>query len=106
MCIQSLLAGESVARYRVWDGMRGIDVLQSRPVDRERIGVRLSGGDAHRIAALDERAKAAARLLHESREEQLKGSAPGRRAAVPRQLAVGLNHADFAIAFAPKPYLI
>ena len=29
--IQSLLAGESIARYMVWDGMRAIDVLQSLP---------------------------------------------------------------------------
>ena len=28
--IQSLLAGESVAKYRIWDGIRGIDLLQSR----------------------------------------------------------------------------
>jgi hypothetical protein len=38
--VQSLLGGESLARYRVWDGMRGIDVLESvGEVDGERIGV-------------------------------------------------------------------
>ncbi|MCP5119100.1 MAG: hypothetical protein GY953_50510, partial [bacterium] len=38
--IQSLLAGESVARYRSRDGIRGIDLLASLPaVDTERIGI-------------------------------------------------------------------
>ena len=38
--IQSLLGGQSIARYMIWDGMRSIDVLQSLPfVDATRIGV-------------------------------------------------------------------
>ncbi|MBM3740755.1 MAG: acetylxylan esterase, partial [Acidobacteria bacterium] len=56
---QSLLGGESVARFRIWDGIRGIDYLQSLPeVDKERIGVTgCSGGGTLTtyIAALDDR---------------------------------------------------
>lgn len=55
--------GYSPAGVEAWNGIRGIDFLQSRPeVDPERIGVTgRSGGGAYSwwIAALDERVKAA-----------------------------------------------
>ena len=55
--------GYTPAGVEAWNGMRGIDYLQSRPeVDPERIGVTgRSGGGAYSwwIAALDERVKAA-----------------------------------------------
>lgn len=57
--IQSLLAGESIARLMIWDGMRGIDLLDSLPqVDARRIGVTgCSGGGTltSYIMALDDR---------------------------------------------------
>ncbi|HSB14467.1 MAG TPA: alpha/beta hydrolase family protein [Bryobacteraceae bacterium] len=109
---QSLLAGESVARYRIWDGMRGIDLLQSLPeVDPKRIGVSgCSGGGTLTayIAALDDRVQAAAPACYISAwEEQLEGTGPqDAEQQFPDQLRLGLNHGDFAIALAPKPYLI
>jgi cephalosporin-C deacetylase-like acetyl esterase len=109
---QSLLAGESVARYRIWDGMRGIDLLQSLPeVDPKRIGVSgCSGGGTLTayIAALDDRVQAAAPACYISAwEEQLKGTGPqDAEQQFPDQLRLGLNHGDLAIALAPKPYLI
>jgi hypothetical protein len=40
-------------------------------------------------------------------EEQLKGTGPqDAEQQFPGQLEAGINHSDFAIAFAPKPYLI
>jgi dienelactone hydrolase len=58
------LLGTNLARYRVWDGVRALDYLASRPdVDAERIGcVGNSGGGTLTayIAALDPRVKAAA----------------------------------------------
>ncbi len=58
------LLGTSLARYRIWDGIRAIDYLASLPeVDAERIGcVGNSGGGTLTayIAALDARVKAAA----------------------------------------------
>jgi len=55
--------GYTPAGVEAWNGIRGIDYLQSRPeVDSERIGVTgRSGGGAYSwwIAALDERVKAA-----------------------------------------------
>ena len=54
---QTLLIGDSVARYRIWDGIRGIDYLVSRKdVDAERIGcMGCSGGGTltSYISALD-----------------------------------------------------
>ena len=60
----AILMGQSVARYFIFDGMRGIDYLVSRPeVDPERIGATgCSGGGTQTtyIAALDPRVKVAA----------------------------------------------
>lgn len=58
------LAGANLARWEIWDGMRALDLLLTRPeVDANRISITgTSGGGfqtAH-IAALDERIKAAA----------------------------------------------
>ncbi|MGH9326599.1 MAG: acetylxylan esterase [Terriglobia bacterium] len=60
---QLLLIGEDLTHYRVWDCMRGIDYLQTRPeVDPERIGCAgHSGGGTMTmfVSALDERVKCA-----------------------------------------------
>jgi cephalosporin-C deacetylase-like acetyl esterase len=57
------LLGTSLARYRIWDGLRGIDYLTSRPeVDAGRIGcIGNSGGGTLTayIAALDKRVRVA-----------------------------------------------
>ena len=61
---QSILIGESVARYFIWDAKRALDYLVSRPeVDAARLGaVGCSGGGAVTtfIGALDSRIKAVA----------------------------------------------
>ena len=61
---QGLLIGQGVARYFIWDAMRALDYMQSRPeVDGSRIGaVGCSGGGATStwIGALDPRIKAVA----------------------------------------------
>src|SRR5262249_9233839 len=58
------LLGTNLARYRIWDGVRGLDYLASRPeVDPARLGcVGNSGGGTLTayIAALDPRVTAAA----------------------------------------------
>jgi hypothetical protein len=55
------LAGANLARWEVWDGMRAVDYLLSRPdVDRERISITgTSGGGTQTalIGALDDRIK-------------------------------------------------
>ncbi len=110
--IQSLLGGQSIASYMVWDGMRSIDVLQSRSfVDPKRIGVSgCSGGGTLTayLAALDDRLQAAAPSCYITDwEDQLAGTGPqDAEQQFPDQLKNGLNHADLVEAFAPKPYLI
>ena len=58
------LAGANLARWEIWDGIRAVDYLLTRPeVDGERISITgTSGGgfQATLIAALDERIKVAA----------------------------------------------
>ena len=109
---QSLLANESLARYEVWDGMRGIDLLQSLPyVDPQRIGVTgCSGGGTLTayISALDDRVKVAAPACYISDwEDDLLGSGMGdAEQQFPDALKNGLDHPDLVEAFAPKPYLI
>jgi dienelactone hydrolase len=111
--IQSLLAGESLARHMIWDGMRGIDLLESLPeVDRKRIGITgCSGGGTLTtyLAALDSRVAAAAPACYiSSWQEQLQvGTGPqDAEQQFPGLLARGYDHADFVTAFAPKPYLM
>jgi hypothetical protein len=110
--IQSLLAGESIARYMIWDGIRGLDVLASLPqVDAHHLAVAgCSGGGTLTayIAALDDRIQAAASACYITDwEDQLQGTGPqDAEQEFPDQLKLGFNHIDFILAFAPKPYLV
>ncbi len=110
--IQSLLAGESIARYMIWDGIRAIDLLASLPeVDAKHIGVAgCSGGGTITayLATLDDRVQAAAPACYITDwEDQLKGTGPqDAEQQFPDQLKMGFNFIDYVIAFAPKPYLI
>ena len=110
--IQCLLVGDSLARYTIWDAMRALDYLLSRPeVDASRIGCTgNSGGGTHTayLAALDDRIKVAAPscyLTSWSRLLESIGPQDAEQNLIP-WLRDGLDHADFVYAFAPKPYLI
>ncbi|MBK9168095.1 MAG: acetylxylan esterase [Bryobacterales bacterium] len=110
--VQSLLAGESMARLMVWDGIRGIDLLSSLPyVDARRIGVTgCSGGGTLTtyLAVADERVQVAAPSCYiTSWEDQLPGTGPqDAEQQFPDQLLEGIDHGDLVQVFAPKPYLI
>jgi hypothetical protein len=108
----TMLIGDSVARYRIWDGMRGIDYLLTRKdVDGQRIGCTgCSGGGTLTtyISALDDRVKAAAPACYITSWRELLarlGPQDGEQ-VFPRFLAEGLDMADFVELFAPKPWLI
>ena len=108
----SVLIGDNVARYRVWDGIRGIDYLISRrDVDPNRIGITgCSGGGTLTtyIAALDSRVQAAAPACYITSWGQLLdklGPQDGEQSFA-HFLTEGLDIADYVELFAPKPYLI
>jgi hypothetical protein len=108
----AVLIGDNVARYRVWDGIRGIDYLVTRPdVDPKRIGITgCSGGGtlSAYIAALDSRVQAAAPSCYITNWDHLLdtvGPQDGEQSFA-NFLAEGLDIPDYIEAFAPKPYLI
>jgi dienelactone hydrolase len=108
---QSLLVGESFARYRIWDAKRALDYLVSRPeVDPERIGCTgCSGGGtvATYISALDDRIKVAAPACYNNTWRFLfTGPTGDSEQSFPGFLEAGLDQADYLELFAPKPWLI
>ena len=106
----AILLGFNLATYEVWDGMRAIDYLQSRPeVDPERIGCTGNSGGGTQTAllmALDERIKAAAPscYLHH-RARQLENAIGDAEQQIHAQMG-RLDHADFIMMRAPVPVLI
>ena len=110
--LQTLAIGETVARYRIWDGIRGIDYLISRKdVDAQRIGcMGCSGGGTLTtyISALDPRVKVAVPACYiNSWLALLEGPGPQDGEQVfPHFLSEGLDIADYIELFAPKPWLI
>lgn len=110
--VQVFLTSRSIARYFIWDGIRGIDYLASRKeVDRGRIGVHgLSGGGTQTayISALDDRVKASAPCGYITSYKRLLesiGVQDGEQNLY-HQILMGIDHADFIEARAPKPTLI
>lgn len=110
--IQCLLTGDNLARYTIWDGIRALDYLLSRPeVDASRIGLTgNSGGGTHTayLGALDDRIHVAAPSCYLTSWRALLetiGPQDAEQNLVP-WIGSGLDHADFIYAFSPKPYLI
>jgi len=110
--IQCMLIGDNVARYSVWDGMRGLDYLLSRPeVDPRRVACTGNSGGGNMtafLAALDDRIQVAAPSCWITSWRGLLetiGQQDAEQILIP-SLQDGLDHGDFIYAFAPKPYLI
>jgi cephalosporin-C deacetylase-like acetyl esterase len=110
--IQCLLTGSNAANYFIWDGMRGIDYLQSRPeVDPKRIGVTGNSGGGNLtayISAMDSRVAAAVPSCYITSWRRLWetiGPQDAEQNLLPF-IGSGLDFADYIIACAPKPYLI
>src|SRR6266446_3771952 len=108
---QSILIGESVARYFIWDAKRAIDYLISRPdVDPARIGAAgCSGGGATTafIGALDPRLKAVAPACFINSYRLLfAGPDPDSEMSPPSLLTSGLDMPDYVELSAPTPWLI
>lgn len=109
----SILLGRNAATFEVWDMIRAIDYLQSRPdVLKDKIGVTgTSGGGTQTsyIMVLDDRVQVAVpscylcglfdtmlgRIGPQDAEQNIFG-----------QLDFGMDHTDYCIMRAPKPTLI
>lgn len=110
--LQTLLVGDALARYTIWDGIRALDYLLTRPeVDPKRIAVTgNSGGGTHTayLAALDERLHVAAASCYLTSWKRLIETIGPQDAeqCFPGFLADELDHGDFVLSFAPKPFLI
>jgi dienelactone hydrolase len=110
--LRASLVGDQVARYFIWDAMRALDYLLTRPeVDPARVGATgCSGGGtvATYLAALDQRVKAAAIACYLTDWDHLLGG-PGPQEAeqtFPGFLKAGLDMADYVALIAPRPLLI
>jgi cephalosporin-C deacetylase-like acetyl esterase len=107
--LQTLLTGTNIARYFIWDGMRGIDYLQSRnDVDKARIGVAGNSGGGTQsayIATLDSRIAAAVISCYLTSWNTMWAD-PGPQDSeqvFDRFLADHLDFADFLTRIAPRP---
>ncbi len=107
-----VLTGEFLGSWFAWDGIRAVDYLLTRPeVDPKHIGLTGNSGggtQATWLCALEPRFTMAApscfvttwRRNFENEEAADPEQCP------PDVLALGLDHADFIIAFAPKPVIL
>jgi dienelactone hydrolase len=112
MGVGSILLGTNVAQYRIWDGMRAIDYLQSRPdIRADRIGCTGNSGGGTLTAylmALDDRIVAAAPVCYLTTFRRLidsQGAQDGEQ-NIFGQIEFGMDEADYVLMRAPKPTLI
>jgi cephalosporin-C deacetylase-like acetyl esterase len=112
-----LLLGENLTQYRIWDGMRAIDYLTTRPeVDPDRIGCagHSGGGTLTRfISALDERVKCAA-VNEGGNGDRWPVTIPPGSPVGPSDVEqnlfpaalYGIDFSDLLMAVAPRPLLV
>jgi len=110
--LQCLLTGNHFARYELWDGIRAVDYLLSRKdVDPSRLAVAGNSGggtQAAYLAVVEPRLAVAVSSCYMTSWKQLWFD-PGPQDAeqvLPAFLARGLDFADFALAFAPRPFQV
>jgi len=110
--IGALLVGWSCASYRIWDGLRSIDYLASRPeVDPKRLGCTGNSGGGTMTAylmALDDRIAAAAPSCYITTLERLFATIGPQDAEqnITGQVAFGMEQTDYVTMRAPRPTLI
>lgn len=106
------LAGENVARYFVWDAIRALDYLATRPeVDADRIGATGNSGGglqtAYLMLADDRLAAAMPCCFITAKEDYMKsGQAQDAEQIIPDAIRRGPRYDDFLTAFAPRPVRI
>jgi hypothetical protein len=108
----SILLGRSTARFEIWDGMRAIDYLQSRPeIDPQRIGCTGNSGGGTQtsyLMALDDRIRCAAPSCYITSTLQLMQTIGPDDAEqnLFGQFAGGPHEADWILMRAPSPVLL
>ena len=109
---QCYLLGVNLMHYRVWDAMRAIDYLETRPdIDRGRIamaGGSSGGEELLRTAPIDPRIRAAVCI---SAVSTLRHRAEARLAPDPERISYGalqdgIDHPELLAALAPRPIMI
>ncbi|WP_373495236.1 alpha/beta hydrolase family protein [Aquiflexum sp.] len=109
---QGFISATSHARHMIWDGIRAVDYLLSRPeVDPKRIGItgRSGGGtQASYIAAFDERiyASAVENYITNFKRLLLTHGPQDAEQNFLHGIAKGLDHPDLLLVRAPKPSLM
>lgn len=109
---QVFLSGRNLANYMIWDGIRAVDYLYTRPeVDTSRLGItgRSGGGtQSAYIAAFDTRLKAVAPENYITNFTRLFQSIGPQDAEqdLPQGIRRGLDMADLLLVRAPRPALM
>ena len=110
--LQCLLTGHNFARYEIWDAIRGVDYLLTRgDVDPDRLAVAGNSGggtQAAYLAVVEPRLAVAVSSCYMTSWKQL-WFEPGPQDAeqdLSAFLHHGLDFADYATAFAPRPFQI
>jgi cephalosporin-C deacetylase-like acetyl esterase/pimeloyl-ACP methyl ester carboxylesterase len=110
--VGSALLGRNAATFRVWDGMRAIDYLETRPeIDSQRIGCTGNSGGGtltSYLMALDPRIRVAAPSCYLTSLRRLVETIGPQDAEqnVHAQIAFGMDHADYVHMRAPRPTLM
>jgi dienelactone hydrolase len=113
---QAYLAGANLARWEIWDGMRALDYLLTRPeVDPKRISITgTSGGgfQAVHIAALDGRIRVAApscyinSLPMRMANRIFKDPDSDPEQDLYRMVEAGIDHAGLLLLIYPRPLIL
>ncbi|MBM3241615.1 hypothetical protein FJZ31_35490 [Candidatus Poribacteria bacterium] len=110
--LQFVIRGASVGRHFIWDVMRGLDYLETRPeVDSQRIGLtgNSGGGTQSCLLMMSEPRFAAAApcTFVMTLESYMKTGQPqDSEQIVQGGIAYGPDHDDYLTAMAPKPVLV
>ena len=110
--VAPILTGRNLATYMIWDGMRGLDYLESRPeIDSKHLGCTGNSGGGmltSYLMVLDDRIKSASPGCFIT-TNQFKNDSPGPGDAeqnIHAQITKGIDHADYLMMTFPRTVLI
>jgi len=109
---QQYLVGEFFGAWRAWDGIRALDYLLTRKeVDPNHVGITGNSGGGTLstwLIGLDRRwTMGAPACFVTTMRRNLENELPqDTEQCPPRAIALGLDHADFLAAMAPKPLIL